>query len=58
MWLVLHVAMLMVALPARSYPLLVATYGLRGFGYLLFAYGFLIWVIAGTAKERLNAAIG
>ncbi len=57
-WLVLHLAMLLIALPAASYPLLVATYGLRGFGYPLFAYGFLIWLIAGTAKERVNTAIG
>jgi polyol permease family len=57
-WLALHVAMLGVALPARSYPLLVATYGLRGFGYPLFAYGFLIWVIAASPKERSNTAIG
>jgi MFS family permease len=57
-WLALHLAMLTVALPARSYGLLVATYGLRGFGYPLFAYGFMIWLIAGSPKERLNTALG
>ena len=57
-WLVLHVAMITVALPTRSYAMLVATYGLRGFGYPLFAYGFMVWLIAGSSKERLNTALG
>lgn len=57
-WLLLHLAMLVVALPSRSYALLVATYGLRGFGYPLFAYGLMIWLIAGSPKDRLNTALG
>lgn len=57
-WLLLHLAMLVIALPTRNYWLLVAAYGLRGFGYPLFAYGFMIWLIAGSPKERLNTALG
>ncbi|NOW44990.1 MFS family permease [Novosphingobium sp. SG751A] len=57
-WLVLHLAMLVVALPTHSFVLLVITYGLRGFGYPLFAYGFMIWLMAGTPKDRLNTALG
>ena len=57
-WLLLHLAMLVIALPTGEYWLLVATYGLRGFGYPLFAYGFMIWLIAGSPKERLNTALG
>ena len=57
-WLVMHLVMLTVAFPTHSYGLMVATYGLRGFGYPLFAYGFMIWLIAGAPKERLNTALG
>lgn len=57
-WLALHLAMLTIALPTRSYALLIVTYGLRGFGYPLFAYGFMIWLIAGSPKQRLNTALG
>ena len=57
-WLVLHLTMLTITLPTRSYALLVTTYGLRGFGYPLFAYGFMIWLIAGSPKDRLNTALG
>lgn len=57
-WLVLHVGMLVIALPTHSYGLLITTYGLRGFGYPLFAYGFMIWLIAGSPKDRLNTALG
>lgn len=57
-WLVLHLVMLTLALPTRNYALLVASYGLRSFGYPLFAYGLMIWLIAGSARERLNTALG
>lgn len=57
-WLLLHLALLLVALPANNYWLLLMSYGLRGFGYPLFAYGFMIWLIAGSPKERLNTALG
>lgn len=57
-WLLLHLMLLVVALPSRNFGLLVGAYGLRGFGYPLFAYGFMIWLIAGSAKERLNTALG
>ncbi|MGI5255686.1 MFS transporter [Streptomyces angustmyceticus] len=57
-WLVFQVLMLTVALPAMNYPLLLLIYGLRGFGYPLFAYGFLVWVTAATPPRRLGTAVG
>lgn len=32
------------ALPQNNYPLMVATYALRGVAYPLFAYSFLVWI--------------
>jgi polyol permease family/HAD superfamily hydrolase (TIGR01509 family) len=57
-WVVFQVVMLAIALPSLNYPLLVATYGLRGFGYPLFAYGFLVWIAAATPQNRLGTAVG
>ncbi|MEI5134631.1 MFS transporter [Streptomyces libani] len=57
-WLVFQVVLLTVALPSMNYPLLLLVYGLRGFGYPLFAYGFLVWVTAATPPQRLGTAVG
>lgn len=57
-WLVFQLLMLTVALPAMNYPVLILIYGLRGFGYPLFAYGFLVWVTAATPPQRLGTAVG
>ncbi|MGW9075658.1 MFS transporter [Streptomyces kronopolitis] len=57
-WLVFQVLLLTVALPAMNYPLLLLVYGLRGFGYPLFAYGFLVWVTAATEPRRMGTAVG
>ncbi|TKG64924.1 MFS transporter [Prauserella endophytica] len=57
-WGVLEVLFLAVALPTENYPLMLLTYGLRGFGYPFFAYGFLVWVLAGSPAHRLGSAVG
>jgi nitrate/nitrite transporter NarK len=41
-----------------SYITIVVSYGLRGFGYPFFAYGFLCWVAAVTPERYLATAIG
>jgi len=37
---------------------MVLTYALRGFGYPLFAYGFLVWIAVSTPPKRLGSACG
>jgi polyol permease family len=39
---------------AIMYP----TYALRGFGYPLFAYSFLVWISYSSPKEKLGTAVG
>ena len=56
-WLVFHVAFL-VAAGAQNYPMMLAAYGLRGFGYPMFAFGFLVWITAVAPTARLGAAVG
>lgn len=57
-WIFLQVLFLLVALPSKNFELMAAVYGLRGLGYPFFAYGFLVWVLAGTEARRLGSAVG
>lgn len=56
-WLVFHVAFLLAA-ASQNYPMMLAAYGLRGFGYPMFAFGFLVWITAVAPTARLGAAVG
>ncbi|MGH3449889.1 MAG: RbtT/DalT/CsbX family MFS transporter [Haloechinothrix sp.] len=57
-WVALQVLLLTVAIPTMNYPLILLTFGLRGFGYPLFAFGFLVWIAAATPQRRLGTAVG
>ena len=46
------------ALATESVPLIFAAYTVRGFGFPLFAFSFLVWINAVTPKERNGAAVG
>lgn len=45
-------------LSTLNYPVMLVTYALRGFGYPLFAYSFLVWITYRTPQEKLGAAVG
>lgn len=57
-WAVFEVLFLAVAVPSHNLTLILLTYGIRGFGYPLFAYGFLVWILAGSPSNRLGSAVG
>lgn len=57
-WAVFEVAFLTLGVGAGSYPAMLVTYGLRGVGYPLFAFGFLVWIAAATPPRRLGTAVG
>jgi polyol permease family len=57
-WAVFEVLFLFWAVPSKDFQLMVVCYGLRGLGYPFFAYGFLVWLLAGTAAHRLGSAVG
>lgn len=57
-WVVFEILFLSVALTAQSSWLILLTYGIRGLGYPLFAYGFLVWVLAASPARRLGSAVG
>ena len=41
-----------------NFPIMLVTYGLRGFGYPLFAYSFLVWISYLTPQKMLGRAVG
>jgi polyol permease family len=58
LWVTFQLVLLTVALPSMDFTLLLVSYGLRGLGYPLFAYGFLVWIAASTPSNRLGSAVG
>ena len=56
-WVVFEVLFLL-ALQAESLPMTAIAYTLRGFGYPMFAFAFLVWVNITTPVERNGAAVG
>jgi polyol permease family len=45
-------------IPHLHYVVMLLTYALRGFGYPLFAYSFLIWITYRSPQKKLGAAVG
>jgi len=56
-WVVFEVLFLL-ALQVGSVPFAAVTYAIRGFGYPLFAFAFLVWVNITTPVERNGSAVG
>lgn len=46
------------ALGQFSYPLMLVTYAIKGFGYPLFAYTFLVWIAYESPQAMLGKAVG
>lgn len=57
-WVVLELAFLTLALTTSNPWLIFITYGLRGFGYPLFAYGFLVWITAVAPEKDRATGVG
>jgi polyol permease family len=57
-WVVFEIPFLTLGIAQAHYPWILISYGIRGFGYPLFAYGFLVWVTAVTPQRYLGTAVG
>lgn len=57
-WLGFEIPFLTAGISHANYVAILVSYTLRGFGYPLFAYGFLVWVAAVTPERYLPTAIG
>ena len=49
---------LTVGIPTMNLSVMLPTYALRGLGYPLFAYSFLVWITYYAPAERLGTAVG
>ncbi|GEO11182.1 MFS transporter [Segetibacter aerophilus] len=45
-------------LNGQNYGIMLITYAVRGFGYPLFAYSFLVWITYRSPQEKLGRAVG
>ena len=57
-WLVLEIPFLTLGLARHNYPIILLCYMIRGLGYPLFAFGFLVWVTAITPHRYLATSVG
>ena len=58
LWITFEMLFLTVGLHSNNIWLILLTYGLRGLGYPLFAFGFLVWITVVTPQRRLSSAMG
>lgn len=56
-WIVLH-AVFLLGVATNNYTIMLIAYGIRGAGYPMYAYGFLVLVTGVTPEERLGRAVG
>jgi polyol permease family len=45
-------------IPELHFPVMLITYAVRGFGYPLFAYSFLVWITYRSPQQKLGTAVG
>ncbi|WP_271397277.1 MFS transporter [Salinicoccus roseus] len=57
-WIVFNIAFLVFGLEQESYTMMLITYGIRGFGYPLFAFAFIVWIACITEEDKLATAMG
>jgi len=57
-WVLCEIPFLLIGIAHANYPVIAASYMVRGFGYPLFAFSFLVWVTAVTPKTYLATAVG
>lgn len=58
MFLIGSIAFISLGVIPFNFPVMLVTYVIRGFGYPLFAYGFLVWVSYIAPQHKLAAAVG
>jgi MFS family permease len=57
-WITFDIGFITLGIMPHNYLLMMLMYSLRGLGYPLFAYGFLVWITYVTPANRLGTAVG
>jgi len=57
-WIAFEIPFLLFGIHLHNFTVILVSYTLRGFGYPLFAFGFLIWITHITPQHYLATAVG
>ncbi|MBD1382011.1 MFS transporter [Bacillus sp. IB182487] len=57
-WIVFHVGFISLGTVPEDLNMMLIMYGLRGFGFPLFAYSFVVWIAYATPHKKLPTAMG
>lgn len=57
-WVVFEIVFLLFGVMTGNFMVMVIAYGVRGLGYPMFSYGFLVWVTMDTEERFMGRAVG
>ncbi|MED3383366.1 MFS transporter [Bacillus subtilis] len=57
-WMTFHIGFLVLGIIPENLTMMLLMYGLRGFGYPLFVYAFVVWIAYATPSKKLPGAMG
>lgn len=57
-WVIFEIGFLVFGLAQENYAMILINYGIRGLGYPLFAFAFIVWVAYITEESKLATAMG
>lgn len=57
-WIILHLVFVGIALPSHIFWLMLVSYMLRGMGYPLFIYSFVVLLVQTVDPAKLSSALG
>lgn len=58
LWIIMHVLFMVFGIGYHNYPAMVAFYGIRGIGFSLFFYSFIIVIVNNVDKVKISIAMG
>jgi len=57
-WFVFEIVFLVFGVAQQNFTVMLLAFGVRGLGYPMFSYGFLVWVTMDTPEEFMGRAVG
>ncbi|GAA2453226.1 MFS transporter [Agromyces soli] len=57
-WVVFELVFLVFGVMGGNYGVMLLAFGIRGLGYPMFAFGFLVWITIGTDEQVMGRAVG
>ncbi|WP_423921476.1 MFS transporter [Frigoribacterium sp. 2-23] len=57
-WVVFEVVFLLLGVMQQNFTVMLIAFGIRGLGYPMFSYGFLVWVTMDTDEAVMGRAVG